>query len=149
MGVVFADGDWYDTFLAVTYSTDNLVSCWAYKPDSGKSATTNGGTFYVNTNKTARTISESYSGKNVDNKIGYCNTVALPSKKGNGYWTIAAHMGHCMIIGARLSSHSQQVPVSGFFTGLIKAIRYYNKALTAEEILHNQSIDNIRYNLGL
>lgn len=35
------------------------------------------------------------------------------------------------------------------YQGIIHAIRIYNRQLTAEEILYNQSIDNARYNIGL
>ena len=36
-----------------------------------------------------------------------------------------------------------------YYIGKIYSIRFYDRRLTAEEILHNQQIDNIRFNLGL
>ena len=36
-----------------------------------------------------------------------------------------------------------------YFTGKIYAIRMYNRQLTQEEMLHNQRLDNKRFNLGL
>ena len=36
-----------------------------------------------------------------------------------------------------------------FFTGKIHSIRIYSRKLTADEMLHNQRIDNKRFNLGL
>lgn len=36
-----------------------------------------------------------------------------------------------------------------YFNGKIYAIRVYNRSLTADEMLHNQQIDNVRFNLGL
>lgn len=36
-----------------------------------------------------------------------------------------------------------------YYTGKIYSIRFYDRRLTTEEILHNQQIDNIRFNLGL
>lgn len=35
------------------------------------------------------------------------------------------------------------------FSGKIYSIRMYNRNLTVEEVLQNQSVDNIRFNLGL
>lgn len=46
-------------------------------------------------------------------------------------------------IGRRNSSNNYQA------TAKIHAIRIYNRFLTQKEILHNQRIDNKRYNLGL
>ena len=54
----------------------------------------------------------------------------------------------------------EQMTTSGFqvgscqnknynFVGTIHSIRMYNRSLTLEERLHNQRIDNIRFNLGL
>ncbi len=36
-----------------------------------------------------------------------------------------------------------------FFDGKIYSIRIYNRLLSAEEMLHNQRVDNVRFNLGL
>ena len=54
----------------------------------------------------------------------------------------------------------EQMTTSGFqvgscqnkgfnFVGTIHSIRMYNRSLTLEERLHNQKVDNIRFNLGL
>lgn len=51
------------------------------------------------------------------------------------------------VIGKRIGSTptSDEFP----FTGKIHSIRIYNRRLTSEEMLHNQVIDNIRFNMGL
>lgn len=36
-----------------------------------------------------------------------------------------------------------------YYIGKIYSIRFYDRRLTADEILHNQQVDNIRFNLGL
>lgn len=38
---------------------------------------------------------------------------------------------------------------ASYYKGKVMSIRIYNRHLTAEEILHNQQVDNIRFNLGL
>lgn len=48
-------------------------------------------------------------------------------------------------IGTRYTSGA----FSTTFTGKVYSLRIYNRLLTKEEILHNQRIDNRRFNLGL
>lgn len=36
-----------------------------------------------------------------------------------------------------------------YYTGKVYSIRLYNRQLTEDEMLHNQQVDNIRFNLGL
>jgi hypothetical protein len=150
-GMIFADGDWDDKLLELTCSSDNTTSCWCYLPNRYNDASNNGGRFIVPfTDKGV--LSASYSGKHANYKLGYYNKQILEGRYNTTtYSTGTTHRGFCMIIGARLgSSRSQQVPTgTGFFNGYIKAIRYYNRPLTAEEILHNQQIDNIKYNIGI
>lgn len=49
------------------------------------------------------------------------------------------------IIGGRWNNNALDIP----FTGKVYAIRIYNRHLTNDEMLKNQQIDNIRFNLGL
>ena len=71
-----------------------------------------------------------------------------------------ADMG--VLNGEQLTTPSggNQMTTSGFavgscqnksynFVGTIHSIRMYNRSLTLEERLHNQKVDNIRFNLGL
>ena len=49
------------------------------------------------------------------------------------------------IIGCRVKNGEKKM----YFTGKIHSIRIYNRRLTSEEMLSNQRIDNIRFNMGL
>jgi hypothetical protein len=48
-------------------------------------------------------------------------------------------------IGSAINGGAAKAP----FDGHIYSIRFYNRKLTQAEQLHNQQIDNIRFNLGL
>ena len=69
---------------------------------------------------------------------GYCNGQA-----GTKYNTGAVFSGGSGYWLARKANNNNP------FNGVIHAIRLYNRKLTAEEILHNQRIDNARYHMGL
>ena len=59
------------------------------------------------------------------------------------YW-VTAPVG-TIYVGRAVSGSAVGWP----FYGDLYAIRIYNRQLTEEEILHNQAIDNTRFNLGL
>lgn len=52
------------------------------------------------------------------------------------------------IIGGRCYN-SESLTGNGKFIGSIHCIRIYDRLLSREEMLHNQQLDNIRFNLGL
>ena len=74
-------------------------------------------------------------GVNVNRAIA--NGVAMTTR-GNTY---LSGRGTVTLIGKRSSGN--------FFMGKIYSIRIYNRALTENEILANQRVDNARFNLGL
>lgn len=61
----------------------------------------------------------------------------VPGGGGKINWT-----NNGTVIGARSTN-------TKYFKGRIYSIRVYNRILTGEEIIHNQRIDNVRFNLGL
>ena len=73
------------------------------------------------------------------NTYGYCDGAALTFSNSDNVNTGAS----VACIGSRGGSSPNK------FSGNIYAIRAYNRLLSAEEMLHNQSIDNERFNLGL
>lgn len=69
--------------------------------------------------------------------IGLLNGEQLTTMKSSDQWTTTGfRVGSC-----QSKNHN--------FYGTIHSIRMYNRSLTLEERLHNQRIDNIRFNLGL
>jgi hypothetical protein len=75
---------------------------------------------------------------------GYQNALALvngvvPSLSSGNYFDGADNTYN--YIGCR--------PNNNYATAKIYAIRIYNRCLTLEEMLHNQRVDNARFNLGL
>ena len=71
---------------------------------------------------------------------GISNGVAMATNGTNYY----ANVGHT-VIGARRYSNAY----SAKFSGTIYSIRVYSRQLTQAEMLHNQKVDNVRFNLGL
>lgn len=84
----------------------------------------------------------------------------LSTQKTKVTMSMNADMG--LVNGEQLTTigGGDQMTTSGFqvgscqnkgynFVGTIHSIRMYNRSLTLEERLHNQRIDNIRFNLGL
>lgn len=67
------------------------------------------------------------------------NGVAHNTRGANNWWNNVLPT----TIGARPSSDTN------YFVGNIYSLRIYNRLLTADEMLHNQRIDNARFNLGL
>lgn len=74
---------------------------------------------------------------NKDNFI--VNGVAHNTRGENNWWNNVLPV----MIGARANSDTN------YFVGNIYALRIYNRHLTTAEMLHNQRIDNARFNLGL
>ena len=140
---LFADGDYFNgPLLQCSFNNTNLlVTTWSDKyPSTGS----NGGTFNMPfpVPNNICTLSESFNGKN--SKLGVLNTIRMTE---NTSASIFAHSGNKACIGCRYQNDSYSN--WGGFSGYIKAIRMYNRALNEEEILHNQNIDSIKYNLGI
>lgn len=72
---------------------------------------------------------------------GYINGTAMTATTGRT-WT-ASITSPCIILG------SSNKTVANRFAGTMHSVRVYNRQLTANEMLHNQKVDNDRYNLGL
>lgn len=62
------------------------------------------------------------------------------TSKGSNTWS---NVGSVATLGGRQSGSHY------YFNGKVHSIRVYNRRLTKEEMLHNQRIDNIRFNLEL
>lgn len=90
---------------------------------------------------------------------GWSNNI-LSSQLKKVTLSMNADMG--ILNGEQLTTtrNGEQMTTSGFavgscqnksynFVGTIHSIRMYNRSLTLEERLHNQKVDNIRFNLGL
>ena len=75
---------------------------------------------------------------------GVINGVAKSISTYGDYWTTGAT--DRTSIGAR---YTNAIAYRTFYTGTIYAIRIYNRRLTEAEMLYNQQIDNMRFNLGL
>lgn len=69
---------------------------------------------------------------------GLVNGVAKSPQTKTDYWSNTAAYS---CIGARNGA--------GYYNGSIYSIRVYNRKLSAAEMLHNQQVDNERFNLGL
>ncbi len=69
---------------------------------------------------------------------GISNGVAMATNGTNYY----ANVGYTMI-GARRYSNAY----SAKFSGTVYSIRVYSRQLTQAEMLHNQKVDNVRFNL--
>lgn len=74
---------------------------------------------------------------------GYCNkeqlyTISKDTFSDRNVW----------VLGARTGYPTPTTP-RNFFKGTICAVRIYNRTLTAKEIVNNQKVDNLRFNLGL
>lgn len=75
----------------------------------------------------------------LNNNLGVEDGQELVSTNATAWQQTAGYMA----IGAR--NYGSTNP----FTGKVFSIRIYNRLLTKEEMLHNQEVDNIRFNLGL
>lgn len=71
--------------------------------------------------------------------LGLVNGVKKDPNTNNDYWNNTSDYS---AIGCRNSG-------AAYFNGDIFAIRVYDRRLTEDEMLHNQQVDNIRFNLGL
>lgn len=81
-------------------------------------------------------------------------TCAFTNTQGiiNGSAVASGRRGGVNWDNARGTNIGARYPGNGynkFFTGKIHAIRVYNRQLSASEMLHNQILDNKRFNLGL
>lgn len=77
----------------------------------------------------------------IHENFGYENMTALAKKTGTDFWN--SLYGYAQV-GAQLSTNLR-FP----FKGIIHCIRVYDRNLTVDEMLFNQQIDNVRFNLGL
>lgn len=71
--------------------------------------------------------------------LGLVNGVKKNPNTNNDYWNNTTDYS---VIGCRNGG-------AAYFKGDIFAIRVYDRRLTEDEMLHNQQVDNIRFNLGL
>ena len=71
--------------------------------------------------------------------LGLVNGVKKNPNTKTDYWN---HTSQYSSIGSRNNG-------AAYFKGDIFAIRVYDRRLTEDEMLHNQQVDNIRFNLGL
>lgn len=78
----------------------------------------------------------------IHENFGYENMTELAKKSGTDFWN-SLHKG--AVVGAETGASGLRYP----FKGIIHCIRVYNRNLTADEMLFNQQIDNVRFNLGL
>ena len=77
------------------------------------------------------------------NPLGYENGVRINRNGQQNYW--GGNQTGKTYLGARVTTGS---PYQWYYGG-IYAVRIYSRKLTADEVLHNQRLDNIRYGLGL
>ena len=76
----------------------------------------------------------------VNDSLGYINGRIAQRLSQSDYWESDGTNIGCSYYG---SSPRR------WFSGKIYAIRVYNRKLTSEELLYNQKVDNVRFNLGL
>lgn len=152
-GFLLGDGDFGDLELMITISifdSSPNTCTWAYKPVQGATRYTNGYRFSIPDSKESLTnkkftISEAFGGKDSTLKYGFYNLQQMPFL--NSLNSDATHRTNKLTIGNR--NGGRGYTGTGTFSGYIKCVRLYNRQLSKEEILYNQSIDNIKYNLGL
>lgn len=99
---------------------------------------------FMQANSTYKTHTAQYNtvSLNLDRCIANGNNI---SKDGStDWWTASSRVGTI-----RIGKGANGGASSNFFTGKIYSIRIYNRRLTEEEMRHNQSVDNKRFNLGL
>ena len=78
----------------------------------------------------------------LNENIGVQNGVTISRSANSDWWSSVDNF----LIGLNMyRTGSKRM----YYTGKIYSIRFYDRRLTTEEILHNQQVDNIRFNLGL
>lgn len=79
--------------------------------------------------------------------VGACSTYGMANSAvvTTTYSNSMLGNGSTLSIGKRINGSYAANP----FNGDIYGVRIYNRELTQEEMLHNQSVDNARFNLGL
>lgn len=87
-----------------------------------------------------------YNGKmtismNIERGYGNMNSLVLSIKD---YFSDR----NLWVVGGRTGYPTPSIP-RYLFNGKIYAIRIYNKLLTSDEMIYNQQIDNLRFNLGI
>lgn len=75
---------------------------------------------------------------------GIYNGVSINKNTGTDWWGASPNASTAYIGKGNSGSAASYT-----LTGIVYAIRVYNRRLTAEEMLNNQRIDNSRFNLGL
>ena len=78
------------------------------------------------------------------NATGGMKNGATPLSTGSGDYY--ANFGSTTCIGCRRQTANAY---SAFFYGTVYSVRVYSRQLTEAEMLHNQAVDNERFNLGL
>ena len=98
------------------------------------------GLFLQRTNKYNYDITmNSNSIVSVNDSLGYINGRIAQRLSQSDYWGSGGTNIGCSYYGTPRRC----------FSGKIYAIRVYNRKLTSEELLYNQKVDNVRFNLGL
>ena len=98
------------------------------------------GLFLQHTNKYNYDITmNSNSIVSVNDSLGYINGRIAQRLSQSDYWGSEGTNIGCSYYGTSRR----------WFSGKIYAIRVYNRKLTSEELLYNQKVDNVRFNLGL
>jgi len=78
----------------------------------------------------------------LNDNIGVQNGVTISRSTRSDWWAAVDNF----LIGLNMYGNGAK---RMYYTGKIYSIRFYDRRLTAEEILHNQQVDNARFNLGL
>ena len=158
-GFTFIDGS--NAFIAMTCSS-GLVGTTTWTMEAACSPTAWGNhdrAIFTSSNRgCGLSLMGVYHWSNGSNK-GWKNDI-LSQRLPKVTLSMNADMG--VLNGEQLTTarDGEQMSTSGFqvgscqnkdynFVGTIHSIRMYNRSLTLEERLHNQKVDNIRFNLGL
>lgn len=123
----------YSLYLGTTgyyRSTAHINGAFQYSP-----------TTYKNDSNKVYSLSGSYdshylkmyvNGKDASNQTDWNTTVQMPTN--STHLVLGADPGGTTVTG-------------GYFQGKIYSVRFYNKALTKEEVLHNYKVDQERFAL--
>ena len=96
--------------------------------------------YVVQTGATSKTT---ISTQGYTNALGVQNAQEIPRNGNSNYWN-GNSTGKTYLAARVISAAPYQ-----FYEGGVYAVRIYNRKLTRAEVLNNQRLDNIRYNLGL
>ena len=89
--------------------------------------------------KSVYSVSQNKGIISINNDLAIMNGVSMTSS-GTDFWTGRITTTY---IGRRGSGNIY------YYSGKIYSIRIYERKLSQEEIIHNQKVDNVRFNLGL